>query len=59
MGLGDGPIGNLRERLEAEVGLRIFYFAMPSKIAGAFACNEDLGGGPRRNASRMPSPRTS
>jgi Zn-dependent peptidase ImmA (M78 family)/transcriptional regulator with XRE-family HTH domain len=43
LGLGDGPIGNLRERLEAEVGLRIFYFAMPSKIAGAFAYNEDLG----------------
>jgi len=43
LGLGDGPIGNLRERLEAEVGLRIFCFAMPSKIAGAFAYNEDLG----------------
>jgi Zn-dependent peptidase ImmA (M78 family)/DNA-binding XRE family transcriptional regulator len=43
LGLGDGPIGNLRERLEAEVGLRIFYFAMPSKIAGVFAFNEDLG----------------
>jgi len=43
LGLGDGPIGNLRERLEAEVGLRIFYFPMPSKIAGVFAYNEDLG----------------
>jgi Zn-dependent peptidase ImmA (M78 family)/DNA-binding XRE family transcriptional regulator len=43
LGLGDGPIGNLRERLEAEVGLRVFYFAMPSKIAGVFAYNEDLG----------------
>ncbi len=43
LGLGDGPIGNLRERLEAEVGLRIFYFPMPSKIAGAFAYNEILG----------------
>lgn len=43
LGLGDGPIGNLRERLETEVGLRIFYFAMPSKIAGVFAFNEDLG----------------
>lgn len=41
LGLGDGPIGNLRERLEAEVGLRVFYFAMPSKIAGVFAYNED------------------
>jgi len=43
LGLGDGPIGNLRERLETEVGLRIFYFAMQSKIAGVFAFNEDLG----------------
>jgi len=43
LGLGDGPIGNLRERLEAEVGLRIFYFPMPSKIAGVFAFNEDFG----------------
>jgi Zn-dependent peptidase ImmA (M78 family)/DNA-binding XRE family transcriptional regulator len=43
LGLGDGPIGNLRERLEAEAGLRIFYFPMPSKIAGVFACNEGLG----------------
>ena len=43
LGLGDGPIGNLRERLEAEVGVRIFYLPMPSKIAGVFAYNEDLG----------------
>lgn len=43
LGLGDGPPGNLREHLESEVGLRIFYFPMPSKIAGAFAYNEDLG----------------
>jgi Zn-dependent peptidase ImmA (M78 family)/DNA-binding XRE family transcriptional regulator len=42
LGLGDGPIGNLRELLETEVGLRIFYFAMPSKIAGVFAFNETL-----------------
>jgi Zn-dependent peptidase ImmA (M78 family) len=43
LGLGDGPIGNLRERLEAEAGLRIFCFAMAPKIAGVFAFNEDLG----------------
>lgn len=43
LGLGDGPLGNLRERLDAEVGIRIFYYPMPSKIAGAFAYNEDLG----------------
>lgn len=43
LGLGDGPAGNLRERLESDVGLRIFYFKMPSKLAGLFAYNEDLG----------------
>ena len=43
LGLGDGPVGHLRERLESDVGLRIFYFKMPSKLAGLFAYNEDLG----------------
>ena len=43
LGLGDGPIGNLQERLESDVGLRIFYFKMPAKLAGLFAYNEDLG----------------
>jgi Zn-dependent peptidase ImmA (M78 family) len=43
LGMGDGPIGNLRDRLASDVGIRIFYFAMPSRIAGLFAYNEDLG----------------
>jgi Zn-dependent peptidase ImmA (M78 family)/DNA-binding XRE family transcriptional regulator len=43
LGLGDGPIGNLRERLASDVGIRIFYFDMPSQIAGLFAYNEELG----------------
>jgi len=43
MGLGDGPIGNLRERLETDVGLRIFYYRMPSRVAGVFAYNDPLG----------------
>ncbi len=44
LGIGDGPLGDLRERLEGDVGLRIFYFAMPSKTAGLFAYNDVLGG---------------
>lgn len=44
LGLGDGPLSNLRERLESDVGLRIFYFKMPSKVAGVFAYNDKLGG---------------
>jgi Zn-dependent peptidase ImmA (M78 family)/transcriptional regulator with XRE-family HTH domain len=44
LGIGDGPISNLRDRLETDVGLRIFYFAMPPKISGVFAYNDVLGG---------------
>jgi len=43
LGMGDGPIGNLRERLASDVGIRIFFFEMPSRIAGLFAYNEELG----------------
>jgi Zn-dependent peptidase ImmA (M78 family) len=42
--VGDGPIGNLRERLQTDLGLRIFYYPMPSRIAGIFAYNDPLGG---------------
>jgi Zn-dependent peptidase ImmA (M78 family) len=44
LGIGDGPISNLRDRLETDVGLRIFYFGMPPKISGVFAYNDVLGG---------------
>ena len=43
LGIGDGPISNLRDRLENDVGLRIFYFPMSAKISGVFAYNETLG----------------
>ena len=43
LGLGDGPVGSLRERLETEIGLRIFYYPMPSPVAGIFAYNDPLG----------------
>lgn len=44
LGIGDGPISNLRERLEMDIGLRIFYFPMPSNISGLFVYNDALGG---------------
>ena len=44
LGLGDGPILNLREILENEVGLRIFYADLPSNLAGIFTFTEELGG---------------
>ncbi len=44
LGIGDGPISNLRERLEMDIGLRIFYFPMPSTVSGLFVYNDSLGG---------------
>ncbi len=44
LGIGDGPISNLRERLEMDIGLRIFYFPMPSAVSGLFVYNDALGG---------------
>lgn len=43
LSLGDGPLGNLRDRLEADSGLRIFHFDMPSKLAGLFVFHKKLG----------------
>jgi Zn-dependent peptidase ImmA (M78 family)/transcriptional regulator with XRE-family HTH domain len=44
LGLGDGPVLNLRELLENDVGLRIFYLELPSRIAGMYAFTDQLGG---------------
>lgn len=44
LGLGDGPVLNLRGLLEHEVGLRIFYLELPSTISGLFSFDETLGG---------------
>ena len=43
LGLGDGPITDLRTLLEEAVGLRVFYLDLPSRVGGIFACNDDLG----------------
>lgn len=44
LGLGDGPIGDLRETLENDVGLRIFMIPLPSAVAGLFVTVNVLGG---------------
>ena len=44
LGLGDGPVLNLREALENDVGLRIFYVSLPSRVAGMLAYTDELGG---------------
>lgn len=44
LGLGDQPVIHLRNLLEVEVGLRILYEDLPSRIAGMFAFSADFGG---------------
>lgn len=44
LGLGDQPVIHLRNVLEVEVGLRIIYEDLPSRIAGMFAFSRDFGG---------------
>lgn len=44
LGLGDGPIPLLRDMLEQEVGLRIFYMEMPPSFSEMYAYDKQLGG---------------
>ncbi len=44
LGLGDGPLLNLREVLEDDVAIRVFSTNLPSRVAGLFAYTEELGG---------------
>ena len=44
LGIGDGAILNLRETLEDDVGVRVFFTELPSRVAGLFAYTDDLGG---------------
>jgi Zn-dependent peptidase ImmA (M78 family)/DNA-binding XRE family transcriptional regulator len=43
LGLGDAPIPNLRDVLEAKVGMRVFALELPSRVAGLFAYDEGVG----------------
>lgn len=43
LGLGDGPVSDLRTLLEEAVGIRVFYLDLPPKVGGLFACNDELG----------------
>lgn len=44
LGLGDAPIPKLRDILEQDVGLRIFYLEMPQKYSEVYSYNEQVGG---------------
>lgn len=43
LGLGDGPVPLLREVLEQEVGLRVFFLDMPAKFSAMYVFDEALG----------------
>ena len=44
LALGDGPLRNLRDALENDVGLRVFSIELPARVAGMFSYTEELGG---------------
>ncbi|MEF2279442.1 XRE family transcriptional regulator [Deinococcus sp. YIM 134068] len=54
LGLGDSPIADLRAVLETEVGLRIFFLDLDSRVAGLFGYTEELGGCVAINAKHPP-----
>jgi Zn-dependent peptidase ImmA (M78 family)/DNA-binding XRE family transcriptional regulator len=44
LGLGDSPIAHLRNILEQNVGIRIFYIRMPPKYSEMYGFDDKLGG---------------
>lgn len=44
LGLGDGPIGDLRDLLENDSGMRVFGMKLKSQLAAMFAYTDHLGG---------------
>lgn len=57
LGLGDGPIPNLRAVLENDAGLRIFYLLLPNRVAAMFGHTEELGGCMAINRNHPPEKR--
>ncbi len=43
LGLGDGSLPQLRDILEVNVGIRVFYLKMPSKYSEIYSYDEQLG----------------
>ncbi len=44
LNLGDGPILNLQNMMEQDIGLRLFFLDMPSKFSGIYYFDDQLGG---------------
>ncbi|MFY9820258.1 MAG: XRE family transcriptional regulator [Thermoanaerobaculia bacterium] len=43
LGLGDGPLPNLREFLETDVGVRTFYLDLPQQVVALYAFTDSIG----------------
>jgi len=52
LGLGDGPIPNLREILETKVSIRVFFLDLPARVEGFFAYTSQTGACIAVNAQR-------
>jgi Zn-dependent peptidase ImmA (M78 family)/DNA-binding XRE family transcriptional regulator len=44
LGLGDGQVPLLRDILEQDVGLRIFYYPLPAKFSAIYLYDDQVGG---------------
>jgi Zn-dependent peptidase ImmA (M78 family)/transcriptional regulator with XRE-family HTH domain len=44
LGLGKGPITNLRETLETKLHLKIYFEKLPERISGIFTYSQSIGG---------------
>lgn len=44
LGLGDGPVSDIRDMLEGDIGLRVFYLNLPSRVSAWFVFDEVVGG---------------
>jgi Zn-dependent peptidase ImmA (M78 family)/transcriptional regulator with XRE-family HTH domain len=44
LSLGDGPVPKLRDLLEQDIGMRVFYLAMPSKYSEMYWFSDQWGG---------------
>jgi Zn-dependent peptidase ImmA (M78 family)/transcriptional regulator with XRE-family HTH domain len=44
LGLGEGPLLNLRDILEADAGLRIFQLVLPFRVEGMYVLTQSAGG---------------
>lgn len=57
LGLGDEPLHDLEDRLDAGAGLRIFHVELPSTVAAILTWSDELGGCIGLNGAHAPTRR--